>query len=180
MTKPQAEPTFGVLSEVLGFHLAQASVATDQSFQAHIGGPLNLRKVEFSLLMLLLANGPMAPKAIARMLSLSAPNLTLQLDRLDKRRIVTREQNPLDGRSQHIRLTDSGARLARKAAAAAGPLESTLNARLSPAEHAMLIELLCKLGGRRRPPQTSGTSPPAPVKTAKTAKAAKATKRTKP
>ncbi len=149
-TKPDAEPTLGVLTGVLGFHLAQATVATDVSFRATVGEPFGLRKVEFSLMMMLLANGPLAPKSIAVMLNLSGPNLTLQLDRMTERGLLSRVQNPHDGRSQHIVLTGSGMRLARKAAAAARSLESTLDARLSAAEHAMLIELLSKLSGRRK------------------------------
>ncbi len=149
MSPPQPEPKLGPLAGVLGFHLAQASVATDASFRREIGEPFGLRKVEFTLLMLLAANGPMAPKALARALSLTAPNLSLQLDRMVERALLRRAPNPLDGRSQHIELTTAGARLARKAAAAAPTIEATLTARLSPAEHAMLIELLHKLTARR-------------------------------
>ncbi|MGE0312793.1 MAG: MarR family winged helix-turn-helix transcriptional regulator [Lautropia sp.] len=151
MASSHPEPSLGPLAGVLGFHLAQASVATDASFRRVIGEPFGLRKVEFTLLMLLLSNGPMAPKALARALTLTAPNLSLQLDRLVERELLRRAPNPADGRSQHIALTAAGQRLARKAAAAAPTIESALNARLSPAEHAMLIELLCKLCGRRAP-----------------------------
>lgn len=141
----EKKASLGLLANVIGFHLAQASVVTDASFRALIGVPLALRKVEFSLLMLLLDNGPMAPKQLARMLALSAPNLTLQLDRLAERGLVQREPNPLDGRSQHIVLSSKGAQLAGKAVRAAASLEATLLQRLSTSEHATLITLLAKL-----------------------------------
>jgi DNA-binding MarR family transcriptional regulator len=149
---PQADTalSLGPLAGIVGYHIAQASVATVATFEHHVGKPFGLRKVEFSLLMLLLANGPLAPKQLGATLSLTAPTLTSLLDRLQERRLLRREPNPRDGRSQHIVLTDQGQRLAHDAAAAAGPMERQLLERLTRAEHAMLIELLSRLAGRRQ------------------------------
>lgn len=143
--------SLGALAEVLGYHLAQATVATTAVFERHVGESFTLRKVEFSLLMLLLANGAISPKPLAKALALTAPKLTLLLDRLQQRGLLVRERNPDDGRSQHIVLTADGRRLAQASAAAAGPMEHDLTERLTRAERAMLVELLCKLGGRRPP-----------------------------
>jgi len=143
--------SLGALSQVVGYHLAQATVVTAAAYERHVGGPFGLRKVEFSLLMLLLANGTLAPKRLAQTLALTAPNLTLLLDRLQERRLLRRERNPADGRSQHIVLTDEGKAFARDAAKVAGTMEHELAARLTRAEHAMLIELLCKVAGRTTP-----------------------------
>lgn len=152
-TAPGAEPalSLGPLAGIVGFHVAQAAVATVAAFEKHIGGPYELRKVEFSLLMLLHANGALSPKQLASALTLTSPTLTLLLDRLQGRGLLQRERNPADGRSQHIRLTPAGQRLARDSAAAALPMERELHQRLSKAEHAMLIELLCRLAGRPAP-----------------------------
>jgi DNA-binding MarR family transcriptional regulator len=143
--------SLGPLAGIVGYHIAQASVATYEAFERHIGEPFELRKVDFSLLMLLHANGALSPKQLAATLTLTSPNLTLLLDRLQARGLLRRERNPADGRSQHIRLTDSGQRLARDSAAAAQPMEADLRQRLTRAEHAMLIELLCRLAGRKPP-----------------------------
>jgi MarR family transcriptional regulator for hemolysin len=147
--RPEVE--LGALSGLLGYHVAQAAVTTYASFEQHIGKPFGLRKVEFSLLMLLLANGPLTPRQLARTLTLTAPTLTLLLDRLQDRGLLRRERNPADGRSQHIVLSAGGRRLAQDSAAAAAPMERELQARLTPAEHAMLIELLCRLAGTLPP-----------------------------
>ena len=141
-------PALGALAEVVGYHIAQASVSTSAMFERHVGTPFNLRKVEFSILMLLLANGALASKQLARSLMLSAPNLTMLLDRLQERALLRRERSTTDRRSQNIVLTDEGRRTARAAAAAAGPMEAELHGRLSAAERAMLIELLRKAAGR--------------------------------
>jgi DNA-binding MarR family transcriptional regulator len=147
--RPAGAPlSLGVLSDVLGYHIAQAAVTTYGTFEAHIGQPNNLRKVEYSLLMLLLANGPLTPKRLGHALALSAPNLTLLLDRLQGRGLIRRERSPTDGRSQNIVLTAEGRQLAGDTAAAAGPMERELDDRLSRAERLMLIELLRKVAGR--------------------------------
>jgi DNA-binding MarR family transcriptional regulator len=79
---------------------------------------------------------------------LTAPTLTTLLDRLQERGLIRRQRNPADGRSQHIVLTDAGKTLARDAARVAGTMERELAQRLTPAELAMLIELLGKVAGR--------------------------------
>ncbi|WP_088280601.1 MarR family winged helix-turn-helix transcriptional regulator [Ideonella sp. A 288] len=143
-----ASLSLGPLTDVLGYHIAQAAVVTYALFERHIGQPHGLRKVEYSMLMLLLANGPLSPKRLIQALALSAPNLTLLLDRLQERGLIRRERSQVDRRSQNIVLTAEGGRIARATAEAAAPMERELLDRLSRAEHAMLIELLGKVAGR--------------------------------
>ena len=140
--------SLGPLADVVGYHLAQASVVAMVDFERHIGTPFGLRKVEFSLLMLLLANGAVPPKQLAQALALAPPALTLLLDRLQQRHLLRRQQNPADGRSQHIVLTPAGQRLAQDCAAASVGMEQELAQRLSRAELAILIELLGKIADR--------------------------------
>ena len=152
LTSPREKTiSLGPLTQIVGYHVAQAAVTTVAAFERHIGTPYSLRKVEFSLLMLLHANGALSPKQLAHTLTLTSPNLTLLLDRLQGRGLIRRERNPADGRSQHILLTEAGQRMARETAAAAVPMERELERPLSAAEHAMLIELLGRLAGRTPP-----------------------------
>lgn len=141
--------SIGALAEIVGYHIAQAKVTTYEAFDRHIGKPFTLRKVEFSLLMLLQANRALSPKQLGSTLTLTAPTLTMLLDRLQDRGLIRRDRNPADGRSQHIVLTDAGRRLARDSTAAAVTMERELQRGLSQAEHAMLIELLAKLARTR-------------------------------
>ena len=145
---PAPALSLGALSDVLGYHLAQATVTTSDTFARHVGEPFGLRTVEFSLLVLLQANGPLNPKRLGQALVLSAPNLTLLLDRLQQRGLIRRERSATDGRSQNIVLTNEGRGLAGDSAAAAAPMEAELHDRLSRAERLMLIELLRKVAGR--------------------------------
>jgi DNA-binding MarR family transcriptional regulator len=138
----------GTLRRIVGFHVARAAVTTYTAFERHIGKPFDLRKAEFSLLMILLANDKVSPKPLARTLAVTAPQLTQLLDRLQQRGLLTREPNPQDGRSQLIALTPAGHHLAQASSSAAGPMEAEWGTRLSAAEHAMLVELLAKLAGK--------------------------------
>ena len=143
--------SFGALANIVGFHIARATVTTYDAFDRFIGKPFDLKKTEFSLLMLVHANPAIPPKRLARALAVSAPKLTLLLDELQQRRLIQRERNPDDGRSQHVVLTEPGRKLARNAAASAALMETELQSPLSAAEHAMLIELLGKLARRPAP-----------------------------
>ena len=140
--------SLGALSELVGYHIAQAAVTTTAMFKRHIGQPHDLRKVECSVLLLVLANGPLSPKRLARALALSAPQLTLLLDRLQARGLLIRECNLADRRSQNIVLTDAGLRVAKASVAATASMEAELRERLSTAERLMLVELLRKVAGR--------------------------------
>ena len=135
----------GPLADQLGFHLAQASVVTTLAYNACVGDPLQLRKVEYSLLVLLYANSALSPKQLSKALSLTAPNLTLLLDRLQERDLIVRERNPNDGRSQHVRLSDAGQTLVHRANEAALTMRDHWQGRLTAAENAMLMELLSKV-----------------------------------
>lgn len=135
---------------VLGYRLAQASILMRQVFTQHVGEPLDLRTVEFTLLMLLLTNDNVTPSQISRTLAMPAPNLTQLLDRLAKRGLVAREKSPHDRRAQHIRLTRAGRALARKAHEVSLTMENETLQHLSDAERAMLLELLHRVARARR------------------------------
>jgi len=127
---------------ILGYRLAQASIPMRGIFNRHVGEPLNLRTVEFTVLMLLLANDDVTPSLISRTLAMSAPNLTQLLDRLAERGLVARERSPHDRRAQHIRLTRTGRALAKRAHEISVAMEEPALQHLSEAERAMLFELL--------------------------------------
>jgi MarR family transcriptional regulator for hemolysin len=148
----------GALREVLGFHVTLANITTVALFERHVGHPFGLRKAEFSLLMLLLANAATPAKRLARTLRLSAPALTMLIDRMQDKQWLRRERNPADRRSQLIVLTAEGQALARRAQAASKTMEASLQRRLSRAERAMLIELLAKLARHREEADDEGSA----------------------
>ncbi|RDI03796.1 MarR family winged helix-turn-helix transcriptional regulator [Caldimonas thermodepolymerans] len=138
------------LSHVLGYHLAQADVPIKKVFFKCIGQPLQLRPVEFTILMLLNSNENVTQKQLSQALAVSAPNITILLDRLAERGLVTRVRSETDRRSQHVLLTRKGAILARKAHEVSLTMEHEVLRHLSDGERAILFELLQKVARHRR------------------------------
>jgi DNA-binding MarR family transcriptional regulator len=144
------------LAQLVGWRLARASVPVRRVFQAGVGGPFELRPVEFSLLLLLLANGHASPGQLAQTLAVAPPKITALVDRLAARALVRRQRSAADGRATDVLLTPAGRALAQRAHGIAVAIEAQWAAQvLSPAERAMLLELLAKLAAA----QASSGSP---------------------
>lgn len=149
-TKAKKTPlSVGVLDTLIGFHLAKARVTTQALFLRHVGQPLNLRPVDYSLLMLLHANTGLAPKQLSQMLALSGPNLTMLLDRMQDRGLIERVRSEIDRRSQQVLLTTSGQAFVAELLRRTPLLEGEIGESLTPAERAMLVELLSKVARHR-------------------------------
>ena len=64
------------LQHVLGYQLAQAEIPTTKIFARSIGKPLELRPVEFTILLLLAHNRDVTQKQLAQTLAVAAPGMT--------------------------------------------------------------------------------------------------------
>ncbi len=133
------------LNHLLGYNLARAAIPCDQVFFESIGAPLKLRRVEFTILCLVDANEDVTAKRLANALSLSAPNMSVVLERLVTRGLLRRAQSGTDKRAQLLHLTAKGKTLVAQATRAATHMEDALLASLSAGERAMLFELLDKV-----------------------------------
>ena len=137
------------LHHILGYQLAQASVTTSQLFNQQVGQSFELRPVEFTILTLVDENPGIAAKQLALSLAIAPPNITVWIDRLERRGLVQRERSATDRRAQHIRTTPQGAALAREAVQRIVAAERDALLGLSAAERAMLVELLHKVACAR-------------------------------
>ena len=137
------------LSHSFGYAIAQATVLTRRAFAAGIHEPTGLRPVEFSILMLLLANDGPSQKALVQTLHVPAPNLTPVLERMAERGLLRRARSPQDGRSQQVRLTAKGRKLAREAHERSLTMEDGILACLSARERKTLLSLLTRLAAGR-------------------------------
>ena len=107
--------------------------------------PLDLKVVEFSILMLVAANPQVNQKQLGEALDISAPNMAVTLDRLVERGWVERIRSTKDRRAMHIHLTTKGLELVERAEKIAATMENPALRALSTAERALLIELLMKV-----------------------------------
>jgi DNA-binding MarR family transcriptional regulator len=137
------DPT--AMQHLVGFLLAMVTIRTDDVFDQHIAKPFALREVDFTILVLLHSNRGAAPKQLAQALNLPAPKVTLLLDRLMERGLLERRRSPTDGRALQLHLTPKGTQLTQRALEVSTRMEDGLLQALSPAERAMLRELLIKL-----------------------------------
>src|SRR4249920_3290847 len=120
MSRPRSVPVpceleEGLLAELLGYQIVQAELATHRVYMQHIGEPMQLKAIEFTILMLLLANSEVTGKRLCDALALSAPNLTILIDRLQERDLIQRVRSETDRRFQYLNLTIAGLALATRA-----------------------------------------------------------------
>jgi DNA-binding MarR family transcriptional regulator len=137
------------LRDVIGYQIAQASIATLAVFQRAAGDALALRPVEYTMLVLVQENPGSTAARLARALAVSAPNITMWLEKLQRRGLVRREASGTDRRSQHLYVTDKGRKLAEEATRRVVEAERHAFAHLSIGERAILVELLHKLALNR-------------------------------
>lgn len=142
---PAGRLDLSAMQHLTGFLVAMVDAPGRRVFQRYIGKPYELREVEFTLLVLLQANHGAAPKQLAQALNLPAPNVSVLLDKMVDRGLVERHRSPSDGRALEVHLTDKGHTLALRVHEVSLTMEDSLLQPLSPAERAMLRELLIKL-----------------------------------
>jgi DNA-binding MarR family transcriptional regulator len=134
------------LQHILGYQIAQAGIATDTVFSQRAGQPLGLRRVEYTILMLIRENPACTSGRLVRALDVTAPNITMWIDKLEQRGLVRRAQSASDRRANHLELTAEGESLAQEATRRLIEGEAeTLAARLTPGERGILLELLHKV-----------------------------------
>jgi len=144
-----SEPSAGELdasrlTHLVGYAASRAAIEMRKVFTRHMGA-LDLKVVDFSILMLVAANPEVNQKRIGQALDISAPNMAVTLDRLVERGWVQRVRSDRDRRAQHIHLTAKGHDLVQRAGKISLTMEDAALRVLSSAERALLIELLLKV-----------------------------------
>ncbi len=146
---PQGGLDEGSIHGLLGYQLAQAAILTTGAFVRIVGKPLELRPVEFTILQLVHENAPVTPSRLAKALAVTAPGVTIWLDRLEGRGLLKRERSETDGRAQHVRVTRKGDTLVRLALGRLLQEDRETLKHLSEGERRMLLELLHKVARSR-------------------------------
>ena len=125
--------------------LAKASRVMGERAGHSIAG-LGMCASDFGALEVLLHKGPLAVNELGRKLLLTSGSITTAVDRLERRGLVTRRDDPADRRARVVHLTPAGRRLIRKAFGAhAADMERSAGG-LTLRERATLVRLLKKLG----------------------------------
>jgi DNA-binding MarR family transcriptional regulator len=126
-----------------------AALATTAAFESSVGQAFSLRPAEFTMLALIAANPGISARRLAQAIAVTPPFITVGVDKLAARGLVTRSRSSTDKRSQRIEATASGLELARTSAARASEGEGRILDQLDDAERVQLLALLRKLAGGR-------------------------------
>jgi DNA-binding MarR family transcriptional regulator len=140
----------GRMQKLLGYNLAQAAIPSFKIFDKRIGEPFQLRRLDFTILMLVASNPQVTQRQMSLALDVSAPRLTIVCDKLVDRELITRTRSEDDRRKQYIALTRKGATVVRKAERIADTMENELLGHLSELERTLLFQLLEKVAIHRR------------------------------
>src|SRR5881296_3844927 len=135
--------------DVSGTHLWLVMMKAHRSLQRLAIRSIELSEVglsDFAVLEMLLHKGPQPVNEIGRRIELTSGAITTAVDRLESRRLVTREAHPSDRRARIVRLTAAGEEQAARIFAGHKAAMDLAASGLSRTERATLIGLLRKLG----------------------------------
>jgi len=121
---------------------AKAIEKVDRTSIAETG----LHLSDFQIMEVLLHKGPQPINAIGEKVLLTSGSMTAAANRLEKKGLVKRVQDPSDGRCFYIHLTDEGLGIIEKAYILHEQNLEKIAAVLSPDERDELVRLLKKIG----------------------------------
>jgi MarR family transcriptional regulator, 2-MHQ and catechol-resistance regulon repressor len=127
--------------------LMKAHEAMREHAERHIGR-LGIGFSDFAALEVLLHKGPLPVNEIGRRVRLTSGSMTTAVDRLERKGMVERRNDPADRRARVVHLTAAGRKLITCAFADHEAAMERAASGLTPAERAQAIVLLKKLGTR--------------------------------
>jgi len=135
---------FGVLPELIGYHLRRAQVHLFADF-ARTMAEAQMTPGQFGVISLIGANPGLSQSALARAVGIERSTMVAVIDALQGRGLVERRPSPVDRRSYALILTQKGAELLDRSTPLVRAHERNVARRLSAADKDKLIELLTKL-----------------------------------
>ena len=135
------------LTTLVGYVASRAAFWCCARISSVRSGPLGLKVLDYSLLVLVASNAEVSQKQLGRALDISAPNSDHHRPpgraRLGQERVRSASRH--DDHPPHR----GGRELVKRAQKIAATMEEQSLAVLSPAERALLVELLAKVGLRQ-------------------------------
>ena len=143
--KIEAQANFGLLPDLLGYHLRRAQTAVFQDFASSIDGA-NVTPGQFGVLALIEANAGLSQTRLAEILGIDRSTLVAVIDKLERQGLVERAARPNDRRSHALKLSRQGQSRFEALARLVKKHEARVAQRLSAREREALIELLQRIG----------------------------------
>ncbi len=129
----------------MGYQLTRANLVALEAFARDVGDKFDLRPVEYTILQLVREGQCTTPSQLAKELVITPPSMSVWLDKLSARKLLSRSKSASDGRASQVQLTAAGLKLITQAHEALQKSEQKMLSVLSAGERAMLQEILQKL-----------------------------------
>jgi len=138
------EIDYGILPDLVGYHLRRAQVAVFQDFTAEMADTA-VSPGQFGMLVLIAANEGLNQSALGEAMAVDRSTVVAVIDKLEALGWVERAPSPLDRRANALKLSPVGRDLVRRLTARVRAHEARITAGLSQAEQAELIRLLGRI-----------------------------------
>lgn len=135
---------FGLLPDLVGYHMRKAQVAIFQDFAKSLQG-LDIRPGQFGVLILIDGNPGLNQSELGEAMGVDRSTVVAVIDRLEERGLVARRPAPNDRRSYALELTAAGRSLLARLRPLVAAHEARLAEGLSPSEQTLLITLLRRI-----------------------------------
>ncbi len=103
---PDADPHLASAS--VGYNLVRVAKKIERDIETNFARPAGLTFAGFRLMTTLKYDGPMSPRRLADLLSISTASVTSALHTLERAGLLTRTPQPDDGRMLVVALTEQG------------------------------------------------------------------------
>ncbi len=137
--------TYGLLPQVLGYHLRRTQVAIFRHFARTVAAQTGITPGLLGMLQVIAANPGLAQSRLAEAMEVDRSTIVKVVDQLQARGLIVREPSPSDKRSWGLRLTPAGAVELPRMQRLMQAHEDEFAAPLSPEERQQLIGLLARL-----------------------------------
>jgi DNA-binding MarR family transcriptional regulator len=131
--------------------IAQNSQTAQQLVTGRLAA-LAQRRYHYSMLAALDEFGPMSQAELGRRCGLDRSDVAAAVAELEQSALIERAKDQNDRRRNVVRITEAGGSQLRQLDAALADAQEELLAPLSPAERALLIQLLTRLADHHAPP----------------------------
>lgn len=140
----EAPLDFGILPELVGYHLRRAQVRLFADF-ARTMAEVQITPGQFGVMSLVGANSGLTQSALARAVGIERSTMVAVIDTLQARGFVERRPSPVDRRSNALVLTQQGRALLDKLVPMVRAHERRMTHNLSAEDKSRLIALLSRL-----------------------------------
>lgn len=142
------ELSYGLLPQLLGYHLRRSQVANFRHFSRTVAAEEDITPGLFGMLHVIAANPGLGQSRLAEAMEVDRSAIVKVVDQLERRGLIVRGASPNDKRSHCLQLTDEGRKALARMEALVLRHEEDFAKVLSADELQFLICLLARLHSR--------------------------------